>query len=260
MQLIRDIAGMKKYTQDIHAAGETIALVPTMGYLHKGHLDLMRMGAAMADHLVISIFVNPAQFGENEDLDQYPRDLQRDMELAESVGVECIFFPDNRMMYPKGYFTYIQVEGISHILCGKSRPIHFRGVATIVAKLFNIIFPDVAVFGQKDYQQALVIKKMTRDLNLPVKVIIVPTVRDPDGLALSSRNKYLSPAERKRALILYKTLRGKIMVSRVAGIKLDYFMAVDKNTLSPVSRIRKGTLLAIAGRVGKTRLIDNIII
>ncbi|MEA2102313.1 MAG: pantoate--beta-alanine ligase [Thermodesulfobacteriota bacterium] len=280
MQLIRDIAGMKKYTRDIHAAGETIALVPTMGYLHKGHQDLMRMGAGMADHLVISIFVNPAQFGENEDLDQYPRDLQRDMELAESVGVECIFFPDNAMMYPKGYSTYIQVEGISHILCGQSRPIHFRGVATIVAKLFNIISPDIAVFGQKDYQQLVIIQRMVDDLNMDVRIIGHPIVREHDGLAMSSRNKYLSASQRKDALVLHQALEYannifsagtrdvKVLKQEVThiikgceGCIIDYVEISDARSLEPLEVIsRDKAVIALAVRVGETRLIDNMVL
>ena len=240
--------------------GRVITLVPTMGAIHKGHLALIRAAGKKGACVVVSIFVNPTQFGPKEDYNKYPRSLAQDKKLLKKAGVDIIFCPSVREMYPAGFSTYVTEQQLANCMCGLSRPGHFRGVTTVVLKLFNIVQPDAAFFGRKDYQQAVVIKKMTRDLNLPVKIAVVPTVRDSDGLALSSRNKYLSPAERKRALILYKTLRGKIMVSRVAGIKLDYFMAVDKNTLSPVSRIRKGTLLAIAGRVGKTRLIDNIMI
>ena len=177
-----------------------------MGHLHKGHLDLMRMGKPMADHLVISIFVNPTQFGPSEDLDKYPRDLPRDTELAASVGVECIFHPSAEAMYPKGSCTYVEVENISEGLCGASRPGHFRGVATVVTKLFNISEPDIAIFGEKDYQQLAVLRKMAEDLNMNVRVLAHPTVREDDGLAMSSRNKYLSAEQRQYALVLSQAL------------------------------------------------------
>ena len=206
MEIIREVKAMKAYVKKIKQKGETICLVPTMGYLHQGHLDLMRMGGPMADHLIISIFVNPTQFGPNEDLDKYPRDMERDTQLAESVGVECIFFPDAEQMYPHGYATYVNVEGITQGLCGASRPTHFRGVTTVVAKLFNIVEPDISVFGEKDYQQLTVIKRMVDDLDVDVQIIPCETVREPDGIAMSSRNAYLSKEERRQGLSLYQAL------------------------------------------------------
>ena len=277
MKIIREVKAMKDYVRAIREKGETICLVPTMGFLHEGHLDLMRMGAPMADHVVISIFVNPTQFGPNEDLDKYPRDMERDEQLAESVGVECIFFPEPREMYPHGYATYINVENITESLCGASRPTHFRGVATVVAKLFNIVEPDFAIFGEKDYQQLAVIRRMVDDLNMNVKVIAHPTVREEDGLAMSSRNKYLSPDQRKNALVLHKTLlyasslvgsgeknpakiREEVMdmIANTPECVIDYVEIVDPVTLKPVESIDADVVMALAVKVGSTRLIDNM--
>ena len=260
MILTGKIKRLRRLAGEARRRGRIITLVPTMGAIHNGHLALIRAAGKKGACVVVSIFVNPTQFGPKEDYNKYPRSLAQDKKLLKKAGVDIIFCPSVREMYPAGFSTYVTEQRLTNCMCGLSRPGHFRGVTTVVLKLFNIVQPDIAFLGQKDYQQALVIKKMTRDLNLPVKVIIVPTVRDPDGLALSSRNKYLGLEERRRALALYRTLKGKKVVSRVAGIKLDYFIAVDKDTLTPVSRKRKGTLMAIAGRVGKTRLIDNIII
>jgi pantoate--beta-alanine ligase len=277
MVVISDIREMKAYIRAIKQRGETICLVPTMGYLHKGHLDLMRMGKGLADHLVISIYVNPTQFGPSEDLAKYPRDFEMDSRLSEEVGVECIFFPDNSQMYPSGYATYVNVEGITDTLCGVSRPTHFRGVATVVTKLFNIVEPDTAVFGQKDYQQLVVIKRMTEDLNLNVKIIAHPTVREEDGLAMSSRNKYLNPEQRKNALVLSRALnhardlvrageknvsviRSAVigMISSTPECVLDYAEIVDPETLKCLDLIKDRAVMALAVRVGNTRLIDNI--
>lgn len=277
MKIIREVAAMKSYVKDIRSKNETICLVPTMGYLHRGHLDLMRMGRPMADHLIISIFVNPTQFGPNEDLDKYPRDMDHDTKLAESVGVECIFFPDPSEMYPQGYATYVNVERITEGLCGKSRPIHFRGVATVVLKLFNIIKPDVAVFGEKDYQQLQVIRRMVEDLNLDIKIVAHPTVREEDGIAMSSRNRYLSPEQRKNALVLRRSLlyaqsrvkagekdmariREEVvkMISETPGCSVDYAEIVDAHELCPVERLGSTAVMALAVKFGSTRLIDNI--
>ncbi|MBN2297228.1 MAG: pantoate--beta-alanine ligase [Deltaproteobacteria bacterium] len=277
MEIIREVKAMKAYVRSIRNKGETICLVPTMGYLHEGHLDLMRMGATMADHLVISIFVNPTQFGPNEDLDKYPRDMERDEKLAASVGVECIFFPDASQMYPDGYATYVNVERITQSLCGASRPNHFRGVATVVAKLFNIVEPDFAIFGQKDYQQLAVIRRMVNDLNMNVKVVAHHTVREKDGLAMSSRNKYLSPDQRRNALVLHKALlyafslvgsgeksSAKIreevmdMIANTPECVIDYVEIVDPDTLEPVESIYADVVMALAVKVGSTRLIDNM--
>jgi pantoate--beta-alanine ligase len=276
MVIINDIAAMKAYVRAVKEKGEAICLVPTMGYLHEGHLELMRMGKPMAEHLVISIFVNPTQFGVGEDLDKYPRDLPRDSQMAESAGVECIFNPEALAMYPEGYATYVNVEGITETLCGASRPGHFRGVTTVVAKLFNIIEPDISIFGEKDYQQLAVIRRMVLDLNMKVKVLSHPTVREEDGLAMSSRNKYLSPDERKNALILSRSLKHAQdrlsqgernasvitaevhgMISGTPGCVVDYIEIVGTDSLKPVDMITDRAVMAMAVRVGKTRLIDN---
>ncbi len=277
MEIIKDVKAMKAYVKAIKTKGETICLVPTMGYLHEGHLDLMRMGRPLADHLIISIFVNPTQFGAGEDLDKYPRDLPRDTRLAESVGVDCIFNPEAADMYPQGYATYVNVEGITEGLCGASRPGHFRGVTTVVAKLFNIIEPDISVFGEKDYQQLAVIRRMVEDLNMNVKVLAHRTVREEDGLAMSSRNKYLSPEERKNALVLNRSLgfaRDRVrsgersaaaiksevekMIAGTPGCTIDYVEIVNPDLLTPLETIGTRAVMAMAVRVGKTRLIDNI--
>ncbi|HQG30746.1 MAG TPA: pantoate--beta-alanine ligase [Deltaproteobacteria bacterium] len=277
MEIIKDVKAMKAYVKAIKTKGETICLVPTMGYLHEGHLDLMRMGRPLADHLIISIFVNPTQFGAGEDLDKYPRDLPRDTRLAESVGVDCIFNPEAADMYPQGYATYVNVEGITEGLCGASRPGHFRGVTTVVAKLFNIIEPDISVFGEKDYQQLAVIRRMVEDLDMNVKILAHGTVREEDGLAMSSRNKYLNPEERKNALVLNRSLKFaqdrvqsgernaaaiksevEKMISSTPGCTIDYVEIVDPDLLHPLDTLETRAVMALAVRVGKTRLIDNI--
>lgn len=277
MEIIREIPAMKDWVRAVRKRGETICLVPTMGYLHEGHLDLMRMGRPLADRLVISIFVNPTQFGAGEDLATYPRDLPRDTELAGSVGVECIFYPSAGAMYPPGYCTYVDVEDITEGLCGASRPGHFRGVATVVAKLFNIIEPDIAIFGEKDYQQLAVLRKMVEDLNMNVQVLAHPTVREDDGLAMSSRNKYLSAEQRKSALALSQVLlkaRRRVeqgersaealkteavrMIEQTPESTVDYVEIVDPVLLRPVERIEGRAVMALAVRVGATRLIDNM--
>ena len=277
MKIIEEVAAMKAYVKAIKDKGETICLVPTMGYLHKGHLDLMRMGRPMADHLIISIFVNPTQFGPNEDLDTYPRDMERDTRLASSVGVECIFFPGAAQMYPGGYATYVNVERITRGLCGAARPTHFRGVATVVLKLFNIIEPDLAIFGEKDYQQLAVIKRMVDDLNMNVKIVAHPTVREEDGIAMSSRNRYLNPEERKNALVLRRSLllardlvkageknmariRDEVvgMIANTPGSVIDYVEIVAADTLEPLDKTNCKAVMALAVKFGTTRLIDNI--
>ncbi len=277
MEIITTVSRMKEYVRGAKGRGETICLVPTMGYLHEGHLDLMRMGRPLADRLVISIFVNPTQFGAGEDLDKYPRDLPRDTALAQSTGVECIFHPDALEMYPVGYQTYINVEEITDGLCGASRPGHFRGVTTVVAKLFNIVEPDVSVFGEKDYQQLAVIRKMVEDLNMAVQVLAHPTVREEGGLAMSSRNKYLSPEERESALVLNRSLKraaGRVKggersagvirsevvaaIEATPGCRIDYVEIVHPDTLKPLETIESKAVMALAVRVGKTRLIDNM--
>jgi len=276
VEVFTTVKEMKAYVRAVKQRRETICLVPTMGYLHKGHTDLMRLGRGLANHLVISIFVNPTQFGPREDLAKYPRDFERDSRLAEEVGVECIFYPEAPEMYPPGYATYVNVEEITETLCGLSRPTHFRGVTTVVAKLFNIVEPDVSVFGEKDYQQFTVIRKMVKDLDMNVRVVSHPTVREDDGLAMSSRNRYLSPSQRKSALVLIGSLRrarelvmggerdaAKIqamaveMISSTPECAVDYVEIVDPDTLCPVDRIDDRAVMALAVKVGSTRLIDN---
>jgi len=259
--------------------GKSIGFVPTMGYLHEGHLSLVKTAKKHTDVVVMSIFVNPLQFGQDEDLDKYPRDFKHDEEMARSAGVDVIFYPSAKDMYPEGYATYVNIDGLSDDLCGKSRPGHFLGVATIVAKLFGIVKPDLAYFGQKDAQQAVIIKKMVEDLNMGIEIKILPTVREPDGLAMSSRNTYLSEAERADAAILYKSLKKaeeliklgereskkiiktmRTMIEARPAAKIDYISIVDTKELTDMNTISGDALIALAVSVGKTRLIDNIIV
>lgn len=252
-----------------------MGLVPTMGYLHRGHLELIRQARERAQWVAVSLFVNPTQFGPTEDLERYPRAFERDVALCEGEGVDVLFAPSPAEMYTPGAQTFVTVEELSKPLCGAARPGHFRGVATVVAKLFHIVEPDVAVFGEKDYQQLQVIRRMVRDLDMPVEVVGVPTVRDADGLALSSRNQYLSREERDRALCLSRALASardlvaagetdaERVLERVAVIlsegtaELDYAEIRDAETLAAVQRIERPVVLALAARIGATRLIDN---
>ena len=259
--------------------GERIALVPTMGYLHEGHASLMREGRRGSDLLVASIFVNPAQFGAGEDFESYPRDLERDTHLAAAAGVDIIFAPTAREMYPPGYQTWVDVERLTRPLCGASRPGHFRGVTTVVTKLFTTVQPHVALFGKKDYQQLAIIRRMTADLNLPVEIVGMPIIREADGLAMSSRNAYLSPAERRSALCLSRAIcdareRYRRGTTAVAGLRagvlatigaepqavIDYVEFRDGGTLDEVTTAGDDTLLALAVRIGTTRLIDNTLL
>ena len=277
--MINEVKVMKAHVRMIRSKKQTIALVPTMGYLHEGHVSLMHKARNLADHLIVSIFVNPTQFGVGEDLDKYPRDLERDKKLAAQARVECIFHPTPEQMYPGGYATYVDVEEITAGLCGASRPKHFRGVATVCAKLFNIIEPDVAVFGEKDFQQLSVIKRMVEDLNMNVQIIPHHTVREEDGLAMSSRNTYLSQEERKNATVLYRSLlharelcqagqhdaravRAAVvaLVESTPGAVIDYIEIVDPKNLQPLTTIEPGAVMALAVKFGRTRLIDNMII
>jgi pantoate--beta-alanine ligase len=256
-----------------------VGLVPTMGALHEGHLSLVRAAREQCHSVIVSIFVNPLQFGPSEDLAKYPRTFERDCELLEREKVDILFAPSVDDMYPQNAVTYVAVEGMSEKLCGRSRPGHFRGVTTVVAKLFHIVEPELAFFGQKDAAQCTIIRRMVRDLNFPVEVVVCPIVREPDGLAMSSRNAYLSPQERKSALVLYRALTevktrfdqgqrnagklveiGKQVLSQEAGARLDYLTMVDPDTLDPISEIRGETLVAVAAFVGGTRLIDNILL
>lgn len=250
-----------------------------MGFFHEGHLSLMRKGRELSDDLVISIFVNPAQFGPQEDFEAYPRDLERDLQLAQEIGVDAVFTPDNLELYPEGFQTYIELEKLSNHLCGLSRPVFFKGVATVVAKLFNIVKPNVAIFGEKDYQQLTVIRRMVRDLNFNIKIVGGPTVREPDGLAMSSRNNYLTPKQRTSALTLYKSLvkakdllkngvkdAGEIiqvatqLITSQPETRIDYISICDPEYLEDIKTIEKPALMALAVNVGRTRLIDNMIL
>lgn len=259
--------------------GLTVGFVPTMGYLHEGHKSLMQAARANNDKVVVSVFVNPMQFGPNEDLESYPRDFEKDSALCESVGVDLVFHPEPEEMYADGFCSYVDMNGLTTELCGKSRPIHFRGVQTVVLKLFNIVKPDRAYFGQKDAQQLAVIKRMVKDLNVDTEIVGCPIVREADGLAKSSRNTYLNPDERKAALILSRSLKlgreliengetdAKAVIKAITEsinteplAKIDYVDVVDFDTITPVDSIGKSVLVAIAVYIGKTRLIDNFII
>lgn len=279
MRVYHTIAEIREFVRQARAKGHSIGLVPTMGYLHEGHLELMRQAKKQCGTVIISIFVNPTQFGPGEDLESYPRDLDRDAGMAGSVGVDAIFNPGVEEIYPSGYCTYVDVEHITDRLCGASRPGHFRGVATVVTKLFNIVKPDYAYFGQKDAQQVLVIKRMAADLNMEVEVVTVPTVRERDGLAMSSRNVYLDSAQRQAALSLNRSLNkaaaevsagerdaAKIRQLVVDMIKaeplaeIDYVEIYSHPDLEPVEAIKGPALLALAVKIGRARLIDNIIL
>jgi pantoate--beta-alanine ligase len=279
MEVIESISEMKNLVKEWKRQGLSIGFVPTMGYLHEGHLALVRRVKELSDRVVVSIFVNPIQFAPCEDYQRYPRDLERDKALLEKEGVDVLFSPKAQEMYPPGFQTYVEVKELSSGLCGKYRAGHFVGVATVVLKLFNILQPDIAVFGEKDYQQLKVIQRMVQDLNLDVKIISHPTVREEDGLAMSSRNTYLSPEERKSAIALYKalnlaeelinqgerrvaTLKEKLkeFIESYPYTKVQYIEFVHPETLKEVERVDEPTLLALAVFVGKARLIDNKII
>lgn len=277
MKIVNSITEIKKELEHHRKRGRAVGFVPTMGYLHEGHLSLIRKARQDNDVVVVSIFVNPTQFGPDEDYGEYPRDLRRDARLCKMAGADYIFCPTVKSMYPKEYSTFISVEGLTKNLCGKFRPGYFRGVATVVVKLFNIVKPDAAYFGQKDAQQSIVIKHMTEDLDMGIRVEVMPTVREKDGLAMSSRNSYLSSDERKRAVTIYRALqlardliklddkdaRGIIremrkMLAPVAT-KIDYVSIVDPHTLKDVKTITGEVLVAVAVWIGGTRLIDNIL-
>ena len=257
-------------------AGSTIALVPTMGYFHEGHLQLMRFGRQHAGRLVVSLFVNPIQFGPNEDLQRYPRDFDRDADLAAQEGVDVLFVPDSSEMYGPGFQTKVSVQHLTAPLCGGQRPGHFDGVTTVVAKLFNIVRPQSAIFGEKDLQQLTVVRQMVDDLNFDITILAHPIVREPDGLAMSSRNRYLSPDQRQAALCLFQSLqlarrlvsagegdaerlREEILVKMRSypGVTVDYVAVVDQATLLEKKKVDRAAILAMAVRVGATRLIDN---
>ncbi|HEX8829575.1 MAG TPA: pantoate--beta-alanine ligase [Longimicrobium sp.] len=279
MPVARTTAEVREAVRAARRAGRTVGLVPTMGYLHEGHLSLLDEARARADVVMMSIFVNPLQFGPAEDLDRYPRDLERDLELAGTRGTDLVFAPSAAEMYPHGEPAVQVVPGaLAERLCGATRPGHFRGVLTVVAKLFGIFQPDVAVFGQKDYQQAALIRRMVDDLDIPVRVEVAPIVREADGLAMSSRNVYLSAPDRESALALHRGLEraralygageGSAAALRAAlwsemsvpGVEPEYAEVVDPRTLEPVEKAVGGAVLAVAARVGRTRLIDNAIL
>jgi len=262
-----------------NARGKRLGLVPTMGALHEGHLSLVRAAKAQCDAVAVSIFVNPTQFGPTEDLAKYPRPLERDCELLENEGVDILFAPSVDEMYLKTEATWVMAEGLSDKLDGRSRPGHFRGVTTVVAKLFHVIEPDVAFFGQKDAAQVAVIRRFVRDLNFPVEIAVCPIIREPDGLAMSSRNAYLTPEDRQCALVLNRSLQrvekefragernaaklaagAKQVIAQQPQVRLDYFEIVDPDTLEPVEQISQPTLAAVAAYVGTTRLIDNVVL
>ena len=283
MEILKKITGCKSIVDNIKKRGLTIGLVPTMGFLHEGHLSLIRKAKKECGRVFISIFVNPIQFGPGEDFKNYPRDIKRDAFLAENGGVDYIFYPGAKEMYDSGFRTAVEVKELGDIMCGKYRPGHFAGVATVVLKLFNIIRPDRAYFGQKDYQQLVIIKRMVCDMNLDVKITGCPTIREKDGLALSSRNKYLSAGERKNAAVLFgclteaknmikkgekdlekirKTIMIELKKNRFVK-KVDYFDFRDPETLEHIKRVNRDNrniLAAAAVRIGRTRLIDNMII
>lgn len=279
MRLCKTIDEVRSLVSSVRSEGKTVGLVPTMGFLHQGHLSLVQEAKRNCDIVVVSIFVNPTQFGPNEDFKTYPRDLQRDAGLVADLGVDAIFAPEASEMYPAGFSSSVEVAGVSEYLCGASRPGHFGGVATVVTKLFNIVRPDSAFFGQKDFQQVLVIKRLVRDLNLDIRIVDVPIVREADGLALSSRNVYLSPEQRKAALILSRSLNlAKEKVAKgernIAHLKelvrnniqseplanIDYVELRGIPDLQETEVLQGKALLALAVRFGKTRLIDNIVL
>lgn len=279
MQIITSIQEMQAEAERLRLQGQRIGFVPTMGYLHEGHLSLVRTARQHADVVIMSIFVNPTQFGPTEDYTEYPRNFDRDVALAASVGCHIVFNPTVNDIYPENYLTYVEVEKITDVLCGRSRPTHFRGVTTIVAKLFHIVKPHVAVFGQKDAQQALVIQRMVRDLNFDIQIVVAPIVREKDGLAMSSRNIYLTPEQRQQAVALYQALmmaksliekgerKAQVIkdymrrhIERLAAATIDYIEIVDTTHLQPLAVLQGEVLIALAVKIGKPRLIDNIIV
>lgn len=296
-EIIRSVKCLKTRLRQIKKRGLSIGFVPTMGALHEGHFSLMRAARRETDKVIISIFVNPLQFGPQDDFQRYPRNTKKDIRLAKSCGVDIVFFPSVRLMYPEGGKTYVDMHALNRSgsghaltasLCGRSRPGHFQGVMTVVAKLFNLVEPDIAYFGQKDFQQAVIIKKMVADLNMNLKIKVLPIIREADGLAMSSRNNYLSPRERQDALCLYHSLlearrliksgecaSGKIIqkmrrkITRVKSARIDYISIVNPETLEDVRRLKRGelvrrgggkVLVVLAVYIGRTRLIDNMVV
>lgn len=279
MKIIESVREMQSYAENMRLSGKRISFVPTMGYFHEGHLSLMKEARKTADCVVVSIYVNPTQFGPKEDFTKYPRDFDRDAKMAESAGVDVIFFPPNLEMYPDAYQTYVDVEQVTKNLCGLSRPGHFRGVTTVCCKLFNIVKPHSAIFGKKDFQQLAAVKRMVADLNMDLEIIGLPTFREPDGLAMSSRNVYLSKEERPSALTLIGALKlaqklysegernaaviikkAEAMIKNAEFTDIDYIKICDTATLEDVNAIKGDVVMALAVKVGKTRLIDNSVL
>ena len=279
MRVAKTIASVRKLVRTARAKGETIGFVPTMGALHAGHVSLIKAATRQTDFVVVSIFVNPTQFSPAEDFDKYPRPSEQDLKICKKHKVDLVFAPTVEQMYPTENLTWVNVEKLSEPLCGKLRPGHFRGVATICTKLFNIVMPDVAFFGQKDAQQAAIIKRMVADLNMPLRIVVYPTVREPDGLAMSSRNRYLTARQRKDAALVYRSLQKceemvahgvsdtrkittemRKILREIPSARVQYVSIVDADTLEAVERISGRILAAVAVKVGSTRLIDNVII
>jgi len=277
MKIIRKIEEQQKCSLNMKCRDKKISLIPTMGFLHKGHLSLIDTAKELSEKIVVSIFVNPTQFGEGEDYEKYPRDEKRDLDILADKKVDIVFIPIVKEMYPEGFQTFCQVNQLTKKYCGKSRPGHFKGVTTVVLKLFNIIQPDIAVFGKKDYQQYIIIKRMTEDLNLPINIIASPIVREKNGLAMSSRNKYLNHEQRKEATVLYESLiyasnlikQGKYgagflrkemtnLIKSKNNTRIDYIDFVNPETLKDVQKIEEPTRILMAVRVGNTKLIDNM--
>ena len=279
MLTVTSTAQVTNVSKEAHRAGKRVGFVPTMGALHEGHLSLVRTARQQSDVVIASVFVNPKQFGPNEDFSKYPRDAEKDSAMLAAEKTDYLFMPSVEEMYPAGATSWVIVEGLSEKLDGRSRPGHFNGVTTVVAKLFNIVQPDFAFFGQKDAAQVAVVSKMVRDLNFDVRIVVCPIVREADGLAMSSRNAYLNPQLRKQALVLYRSLMrvqmladggennaarlkvaGEQVIAEESTVKLDYFEVVNQETLDPVADITGGALVAVAAHVGSTRLIDNIVV
>lgn len=279
MEVVTSPREMRTEAEELRRKNSSLGLVPTMGYFHEGHLSLMRRARADCQRVVVSVFVNPTQFGPSEDLGRYPRDFERDRELAAAEGVDIVFAPAAKDIYSEGYATYVDVERLSEGLCGASRPGHFRGVATVVAKLFNICRPTAAYFGRKDYQQAQVIKRMAADLNFYVEIEVLPIVREADGLAMSSRNRYLEPEERRQATCLFRALAGAqelfaagetqpakfvdemtAVVAAQPAVRVEYAQVIHPRELTPVAAVEEGAVAAVAAIVNETRLIDNTIL
>jgi pantoate--beta-alanine ligase len=279
MKIAKTIESVRRLIKAARRAGKTIGFVPTMGALHTGHISLIEAAKKKCNFVVVSIFVNPTQFGPKEDFKKYPRPIKADLKMCRKAGVDCVFTPTPHEMYPSENLTWIDVEKLSEPLCGKFRPGHFRGVATVCAKLFNIVLPDIAYFGQKDAQQAIVIKRMVADLNMPLKIVVCPTMREKTGLAMSSRNQYLTPQQKKDAAYIYKSLQKcrqmikqgvtdskKIITAmrkilrQIPSAQIQYVSIVDAETLQNIGKITGKVLAAVAVKIGPTRLIDNILI